>query len=107
MSARGWWYRASREQKLAQIDGGIECGLTAREVAICSGIDPDTTGRHGRTVHGYASNHGRRFPLKRAHIADKRLHIGNARRAYWQGARDLRDAAVAHQNGVPDELVFE
>lgn len=30
---QGWWYRASRSQRMAQIEGAIECGLTQAQAA--------------------------------------------------------------------------
>lgn len=104
MSARGWWYRASREQKLAQIDGGIECGLTAREIAICSGLLQERRLK----VNNFATAHGRKLPTPQWKRADATVRRkGNARRAYWQGDRDLTDYAIAHRNDVHIELTFE
>lgn len=54
----GWWYRASTEQRLAQIDGGIELEMTVRQVALASGAHMT----HGGTVQAVAREHGRRFP---------------------------------------------
>lgn len=33
----GWWSKATEAQKLAQIDGGIDCEFTARQIALASG----------------------------------------------------------------------
>lgn len=37
MSGKGWWFHATAEQRLAQIDGGIECGLTGSQIALALG----------------------------------------------------------------------
>jgi hypothetical protein len=50
-----WWERASIEQRLAQIDGGIELGMTALQVAMASGF------RDGIAVGAFANNHSRFF----------------------------------------------
>lgn len=33
-----WWHNASKGQRLAQIDGGIELGMTAKQIALASGV---------------------------------------------------------------------
>lgn len=51
-----WWDKASTEERLAQIDGGLECGLTARQVAMAS--------RAVRSqIVKFAGAHGRHFPM--------------------------------------------
>lgn len=56
---KSWWSRASTEEKLAQIDGGIACGMTARQIAMC-------VGEHDRHAAGkigdFARYHGRNMP---------------------------------------------
>jgi len=76
---KGWWYRASIEQRLAQIDGGVECGLTARQVAMVSGVDMD---RHpAQVVASFAIKHGRHFPNGRFSGVQKTgLRIGGIKR---------------------------
>jgi hypothetical protein len=49
-----FWQTATTEQKLAQIDGGIECGLNAKQVGMNCGTD------HKRVLY-FAINHGRHF----------------------------------------------
>ena len=34
---KGWWYRASKEQRLEQIKAGIELGMTSKQVAMNCG----------------------------------------------------------------------
>lgn len=53
-NAKGWWYHATDEQRLAQIDGAIECGMTQAQVAINCGANSQGaismfTSRHGRS----------------------------------------------------------
>lgn len=84
-TANSWWHRATVEQRLAQIDGGIECGLSAREVAIASGLLPE----QGSTVSVLASKHKRRFPAenidRRFEGHRRRGAVGRARRAFLNG----------------------
>ena len=52
---RGWWYRATTAERLAQIDGCIELGMTAKQCAM-------NCGAPGRVwVQQFATNHGRSF----------------------------------------------
>ena len=50
-----FWKTATKEQKLSQIDGGIECGMTARQIGMNLGIGK-------RRVLYFAEEHGRKFP---------------------------------------------
>lgn len=68
MSRPGWWYRATNEERLAQIDGGIELGMTASQVALNCGCLYEQNYTNGSTlgsgslVNHFALNHGRSFP---------------------------------------------
>ena len=80
-----WWSRASTEQKLAQIDGGISLGMTAKQVAMCLRVD---TQNKAETVNAFAYRNGRRFPttkreaLRRwGNATGKTNGINSARRA--------------------------
>lgn len=53
-----WWANATPEQRLAQIDGGIECGMSARQVAMASGCE------NAASLHAFASSYGRQFKQK-------------------------------------------
>lgn len=66
-----FWTTATREQKLAQIDGAIECGMTAKQTAMCLGA---STKHKGSTVLAYAAAHGRRFNTG---MHDKRVKAGS------------------------------
>jgi len=80
-----WWDNASTEARLAQIDGGIECGLTANQVAMASGLRSDQRSN----VSAFASRRGRHFPAEnrgRAIIGtNRRDKIGRDRTAYFRG----------------------
>lgn len=52
-----WWSNATEQQKLAQIDGGIECGMTTRQIAMNCGATRAAVASYGR-------DHGRTFPAK-------------------------------------------
>ena len=54
-----WWERASTEDRLAQIDGGIECGMTAKQISLCVGA---SAGHDGGTLRAFATRYGRNFP---------------------------------------------
>ncbi|RKD69001.1 hypothetical protein [Rhizobium sp. WW_1] len=50
-----FWENSTDEQKLAQIDGGIECNMTIRQIAANCGTTHAKLAYFGRT-------HGRKFP---------------------------------------------
>lgn len=81
-----WWSKATEAQKLAQIDGGIECGLTARQIAIASGMDED----EAPSVRWFANNHLRSIPHKTKFNSGRRTYpsrrlSANDRAAYLRG----------------------
>lgn len=53
---RGWWYRATDAEKLAQIDGCIELGMTAKQCAFNCASE-----FHWQTLVGFGNRHGRYF----------------------------------------------
>jgi len=53
-----FWKTATKEQKLSQIDGGIECGMSARQVGL-------NLGAAKSTVQWFALENGRRFPMQK------------------------------------------
>ena len=61
-----WWSKATEAQKLAQIDGGIECGMTGPQVAMASGTTRSA-------VHSFAIAHGRKFPMRTGTASRKRM----------------------------------
>jgi hypothetical protein len=50
-----FWKTATKEQKLSQIDGGIECGMSARQIGLNLGTSRDN-------VIAFANGNGRSFP---------------------------------------------
>lgn len=56
-SKSSWWSRASKDQKLAQIDGGIDCGISAKHIAM-------NVGATVSAVHEFGRRNGRRFSGK-------------------------------------------
>ena len=78
-----WWSSASTEQRLTQVDAGIELGMTSRQVALASG----TTAHAIRLM---ASYHSRRFAAAPKAVASKK------RRAILHRDRDqfIRGNAV-------------
>lgn len=78
----GWWYRATAEQKLAQIDAAIELGMTSTQVAM-------NCGARRTTVCTFANYHNRRFvdgQSKAARSHQKRTGgIRAFRNAYFKG----------------------
>lgn len=67
-----WWRSASTEQRLAQVDAGIELGMTARQVALVSGAR--MYGKRGMptVVTNFASFHGRSFHGRYVNAANRR-----------------------------------
>lgn len=88
-----FWTTATREQKLAQIDGGIECGMTARQVAMCLGA---STTHGGATVLMFAARNGRRFNTGTHDKKVKAGLVGGVRGAMTGGIVAMRNA------GFPD-----
>lgn len=88
----GWWYRATAEQKLAQIDAAIEIGMTAKQVAMNCGVDLGLSDR-GYTVQSFATYHGRAFSQAddyKRRLAATRRHkrkagLDAAKQAYFRG----------------------
>jgi hypothetical protein len=58
-----FWKTATKDQRLAQIDGGIECGLCAADIAVMLGTTADC-------IRHYASRYGR--SLRKDYEAAKR-----------------------------------
>lgn len=89
MTKSEWWYSASQAQKLAQIDGGLECGMTATQVAMVSGTVSGT-------VQGFAQKHDRSFPVntgkyvaaghktRRGNHASKAAYLRGDAVDFWQ-----------------------
>ena len=75
-----WWQNATTEQRLAQIDGGLECGMTSGQVAVAS-----RTSAHN--IRQMAVRYGRHFPSIGKQTTGHRLRkiASDSRRAYLRG----------------------
>lgn len=97
----GWWHNASVEQRLAQIDGGIECGLTAGQVAMVSGSTPGAVG-------SFAIFYGRKFPAKNKASSASIARAGAKKRdraAYMSGRPvDFWGNGQVHDEFALDEV---
>lgn len=94
----GWWYRATQEQKLAQIDAAIEVGMTVPQVAINCGANVNTVGsfatNHGRHFSGFSKNQQRKTKRDSAivrwengkPVSGLRASIADAKEAFLSGA---------------------
>lgn len=104
MSERGWWYRATTEERLAQIDGAIELGMTAPQAALNCGClyDQRYSGNRlgsGSLLRSFAASHGRsfsgsKFANREANgmtvrngrsMSIKRARLEASREAYFEG----------------------
>lgn len=96
--SKGWWHRATTEQRLAQIDAAIQLKMTAGQVAKnCGCYDAqDYANFPGKVVASFAASHGRYFNSKRpwslniGHVggkpvAKRTIAIEHARSAYLSG----------------------
>lgn len=110
----GWWERASTEDRLAQIDGGIEAGLSSLEIAKIVGAPIYHDGK-SNAAHAFGSSHGRRFSRVNVRANGRRgglaAGILNARRrgvadSEISSAFDLFDAPH-HQDRFIDVLPGE
>lgn len=76
-----WWDKASTAERLAQIDGGIECGLTAAQIGM-------TCGASRWAVADFAGSHGRSLVRKKSTFGKSRHHERDRdRAAYLRGDR--------------------
>ncbi|WP_421591126.1 hypothetical protein [Shinella sp. M27] len=83
-----WWSRASTEQKLAQIDGGIECLMSARHIAMNLGAEREE-------VLSFGAYHGRRFKSRNTVAAARRAGaIGGMVKARQCGKPDYEMVAA-------------
>lgn len=76
-----WWYRATAEQKLAQIDAAIELGMTAGQIAM-------NCGTIRTTVFAFANYHGRYIAGGRTTATPGQRRASNVRafrNAYFKG----------------------
>lgn len=78
-----WWSRASTEQKLAQIDGGIELGMSGRHIALNVGATRSAVLEFGR-------RYGRRFVAKASPAQMQQAgRVGGLKQARRLGTADF------------------
>lgn len=91
---RRFWETASEAQKLAQIEGGIECGLSYAEIAIaCNGdyVNPTDLLVLTKRISYFAWKHGIKrgrsntaYGCEAFRIAnERRKQNGNTMTPYW------------------------
>lgn len=102
-----FWENATQEQKLAQIDGGIECGMNATQIAINCGTTTEGLrkfGRyHDRSFGGVSSavNWGER---SKVYKAERNKVEATKRHAARNGT--LGDAAFSIFGDEPQEEIL-
>ena len=50
-----WWHKATRDERLRQIDAGIELGMTGTQIALAVGVP-------AQTIRDFGNYNGRSFP---------------------------------------------
>ena len=94
-----WWHGATTAQRLAQLDGGLECGMTAGQIASVSGTTQNA-------VWHFASTYGRRFKvggISRSH--QRARNVTADRSAYLRGERvDLWGSEQRQDEFALDEV---
>lgn len=83
-----FWDTASTEQRLAQIDAGIELGMTRKQIAMCLGAPLDNS---ANALGAFANRHGRSFPVKseeRSRAGKRGGLIGGLANARRSGAHE-------------------
>lgn len=60
-----YWDKASQEQRLAQIDAGIELGMTSKQIAMCLRAPMYDRDGQDNAVKTFGNRHGRHFPTPR------------------------------------------
>jgi len=94
-----WWHTATREQRLAQIDGAIELGMTSKQCAMnCGCVYDEGSGRQGGvSVRDFAGYHGRLF----RNDDDKEAAKGRKIAAWHHRRKTLSQAKDAYLAGEP------
>lgn len=78
-SPNSWWRRATTEQRLAQLDGAIELGMTAAQLAL-------NCGSNAANCHVFASRHNRSFPSRGTSASHARaMSVRATRKAFLAG----------------------
>lgn len=93
---KGWWYRATDAERLAQIDAGIALGMTAKQIAMNCQCEI-YAGSEGSRIKAFAYANGRSFNREAATEAVTRKQI-----AHWA----VKKAKSAIQRGVIGDEAF-
>ncbi len=103
-----WWVRSTEAQKLAQVDGAIDCGMTERECAMNLRVSiPDDIHAH-TVVYAWAYRRGRRFNGKIAPHKTKR-NAGNSHIVRNRGVfadNSHKDAYDIFERGPQSQNLF-
>jgi len=86
-----WWDRAPKDARIAQIKGGIELGMTAKQTLLASGVPLGLYAEVMPHIHIVARRGGLHFPPSdRVKVAKKARQVRRgapmARAAYFEGA---------------------
>lgn len=61
-----YWDKASQEQRLIQIDAGIELGMTSKQIAMCLRAPMYDRDGGDNAVKTFGNRHGRSFPTSQS-----------------------------------------
>lgn len=89
-----WWDRASRDERLAQIDAGIELGMSAHQVAMNCGCVYDGD-KKGALLDKFARYYGRHFQ------SDQTVKMKNVWRERRTHEVPLKRAKTSYFSGEP------
>lgn len=103
-SKPSWWSHATTEQKLAQIDGAIECRLAPKHVAMNCGAE------NADIVYSFAYYNGRKFGKSYSKSATElpMNSVRLARKSAERWHRDPSDSEVSRLFPIrPEKGIFE
>lgn len=93
-----WWDRATDEQKLVQIDAGIELGMTGRQISMNLRAPVSVDG--GSKVTTFARRHGRSF-----HGVKSKAKVQSAAKRGGQSGGKVSGLLNARRMGLPETSV--
>ncbi|MDO9417000.1 hypothetical protein [Pararhizobium sp.] len=108
-----WWNRASTEERLKQIDAGIELRMTARQIAMNLRVSPYDANPKQSPIDSFAKYHGRRFRGDLPNVARRaRVENGKAslvKRAPWleRAGTDVHGAFSIFEAEAPQPMFDE
>lgn len=101
-----FWSTATNEQRLVQIDAGIELGMTSKQVAMCLGA-PVYVNR-ANAVLAFANTHGRSFPRVPVRRPDIRhSHVDKSRKGGGFRFRETRNREFEIFTPTAEEPLFD